>query len=191
VTASTPAGLLAAAAEGDQAAWDAIVQRFGGLVWATVRGHRLAPDEAADVAQTVWLRLVEHLGDLRDPDRLGGWLATTARRESLRALRHAGRTVATGDAADLEPSSPDVPPVEARLLGEERDAILWRAFRRISDRCQALLRLLVADPAPSYQEVGAALDMPIGSIGPTRARCLERLRAAMEVEGLPPSLVDA
>lgn len=183
-------GLLRAAGEGDQDAWDRIVARFGSLVWATVRAHRLDRDEAADVVQTVWLRLVEHLDDLRDPDRLGGWLATTARRECLRCLRASGRVVPTGQAADLEPDRVEVPPVESRLLRDERDAALWRAFRRVSARCQALLRLLVADPPPSYQEVGEALDMPVGSIGPTRARCLERLRAALEVEGMPAGLVD-
>lgn len=182
--------LLGRAAEGDQSAWDAIVARYSGLVWATVRAHRLAPSEAGDIVQTVWLRLVEHIRDIRDPERLGGWLATTARRESLRFLRTAGRTVPTAEAADLEPVDPQVPAVEAELLAAERDAALWRAFARLSDRCQQLLRLLVADPAPSYQEVGEALDMPIGSIGPTRARCLERLRAALGEEGMPAPLVD-
>jgi RNA polymerase sigma factor (sigma-70 family) len=182
--------LLRQAAEGDQSAWDAIVDRFGSLVWATVRSHRLGSAEAGDIVQTVWLRLVEHIHDIRDPDRLGGWLATTARRESLRFLRTAGRTIPTGEAADLEPADPEVPPVEAALLTGERDTVLWRAFRTLSERCQALLRLLVADPAPSYQEVGDALDMPVGSIGPTRARCLERLRAALEGEGMPAGLID-
>jgi RNA polymerase sigma factor (sigma-70 family) len=184
------AGLLRAAGDGDQEAWDAIVDRFSGLVWATVRAHRLESHEAADVVQTVWLRLVEHLGDLRDPDRLGGWLATTARRECLRSLRASGRMIPTGDEADLEPREPDAPGVDAELLTAERDAALWRAFRRISDRCQALLRMLMAQPAPSYDEVSAALAMPVGSIGPTRARCLDRLRAALEAEGMPPPLVD-
>lgn len=182
--------LLELAAEGDQPAWDAIVARYGGLVWATVRAHRLRPSEAADIVQTVWLRLVEHIRDIRDPERLGGWLATTARRESLRFLRTAGRTLPTGEAADLEPSDPDVPAVEAELLTSERDTLLWRAFRRISGRCQQLLRLLIAEPAPSYQEIGDALDMPIGSIGPTRARCLERLRSSLADEGMPSELID-
>jgi RNA polymerase sigma factor (sigma-70 family) len=182
--------LLERAAEGDQSAWDAVVGRYAGLVWATVRAHRLAPSEAGDIVQTVWLRLVEHIRDIRDPERLGGWLATTARRESLRFLRTAGRVVPTGEAADLEPSDPQVPPIDADLLGSERDAALWRAFARISGRCQQLLRLLVADPAPSYLEIGEALDMPIGSIGPTRARCLERLRAALGEEGMPAALID-
>jgi RNA polymerase sigma factor (sigma-70 family) len=184
------AALLAAAADGDQRAWDAIVGRFQGLVWATIRAHRLERHEADDVFQTVWLRLVEHLSDLRDPERLGGWLATTARREALRALRVAGRVLPTGEEADLEPADPDVPEPDARLLRTERDRTLWRAFRRISVRCQALLRLLMADPAPSYEEVSEALEMPVGSIGPTRARCLERLKRALALEGMPAGLID-
>ena len=83
-----------------------------------------------------------------------------------------------------------MPAVEAELLAAERDAALWRRVRPALGRCQQLLRMLVADPAPSYQEVGEALDMPIGSIGPTRARCLERLRAALGEEGMPAALVD-
>jgi len=176
--------LLDRAAQGDQAAWDRLISRFEGLVWATVRAHRLEAGDAADVVQTVWLRLVEHLGRLRDPERLGGWLATTARHESLRQIRRSGRTVPTGEAADLEPRDADVPPLDARLLATEREAALRRAMRTISERCQTLLRILAADPAPSYQDVGEALGMPVGSIGPTRARCLERLRAALAGEGV-------
>ena len=182
--------LVERAVAGDQQAWDEIVRRFEGLVWATVRSHRLARPEADDVVQTVWLRVVEHLVGIREPERLGAWLATTARRESLRHLKHAGRTVPAGDAAELEPEAPDAPPVDADLLRGERDRLLWSAFARLSARCQALLRLLVGEPAPSYEEVSIALEMPIGSIGPTRARCLERLRGALGEEGLPPALVD-
>jgi len=182
--------LVERAVAGDQEAWDEIVRRFESLVWATVRAHRLARPEADDVVQTVWLRVVEHMVEIREPDRLGAWLATTARRESLRHLRNAGRSVPVGEAAELEPEAPDVPAVDADLLRTERDRLLWRAFAHLSARCQALLRLLVAEPPPSYQEVSDALEMPVGSIGPTRARCLERLRGALGEEGLPPALVD-
>src|SRR4249920_1493464 len=123
VSGTSLSDLLRQAAEGDQAAWDAIVGQYNGLVWATVRAHRLRPSEAADIVQTVWLRLVEHIRDVRDPERLGGWLATTARRESLRFLRTAGRTVPTGEAADLEPPEPRAPPVESELLTAERDVV--------------------------------------------------------------------
>jgi RNA polymerase sigma factor (sigma-70 family) len=165
-----------AAADGDQAAWASIVERFQGLVWATARAHRLSHADAADVAQTTWLRVVEHLDRIRQPEALGGWIATTARRECLRHIRLHGLEVPSED-TDVFESATDDPP-ELALLTEERDSALWRAFSGLSERCQALLRLLVAQDEPSYEEVGAALDMPIGAIGPTRMRCLDGLRAA-------------
>lgn len=177
--------LMDAAATGDQRAWDAIVLQFQGLVWATVRSFRLADAESADVVQTCWLRLVENLGRLRDPERLGGWLATTARRECLRCLRNAGRSVPVDDDATFDrASSEPVPEIDADLLRDERDTGLWRAFGRIADRCQRLLRVLTADPPPSYEDISEILDMPVGSIGPTRQRCLERLRTELLVEGI-------
>ena len=160
-----------AAASGDHRAWDALVDDFGGLVWAVARAHRLCDADAADVAGATWLLLVEHLGDLREADRVGAWLATTARRECLRVLRGAQRQVPTGDDIEAEPA-------------DATDVALWRAFARLPERDQALLRLLVADPAPSYEEISAALEMPIGSIGPTRARSLERLRRELARDGL-------
>jgi RNA polymerase sigma factor (sigma-70 family) len=174
--------LLHAAASGDQAAWDAIVDRFSSLVWATARAHRLSPDDAADVAQTTWLRLVEHLGRIREPDKLGAWLATTARNESLRLIR-VGTREQPSDAVDLfEAPADDV--FDRLVLSRERDGALWRGFATLSERCQALLRLLVADEEPSYEEIGAALDIPIGSIGPTRSRCLDRLRSTVDLTEL-------
>jgi RNA polymerase sigma factor (sigma-70 family) len=174
------AELVAAAAEGDQVAWDGLVDRFNGLVWSVARAHRLSPVDAADVVQTTWLRLVEHLGRLQEPERVGAWLATTARRECLRVLRHSARQVVTEEL----PEQVSTEPPDAALLAEERDRALWQAFGGLSERCQTLLRILVAEPPPSYDEVSAALDMPIGSIGPTRQRCLERLRGLAEGEGV-------
>jgi len=174
--------LAQAAADGDASAWDQLVERYSGLVWSVVRAHRLTGADAADAAQTTWLRLVEHLGDIRAPEALGAWLATTARRESLRLLRVGSRQVPTED-IDL-PDDGEPAALDARLLAEERDAALWSAFATLDERCQTLLRILVADPMPSYEEVGAALGLPIGSIGPTRGRCLERLRARLEGFGI-------
>ena len=170
-----PRELLDAAARGDQAAWDAIVDRFQGLVWATARAHRLSRDDAADVAQTTWLRLVENLDRIREPERLGAWVATTARRECLRHIRLRGRELAT-DEADVFESETHGDPTLGLIAGE-RDRALWRAFSRLSERCQALLRLLVSQDEPSYETIGAALDMPVGAIGPTRIRCLDKLRS--------------
>lgn len=178
------AQLVRAAAGGDQKAWDSLVERYAGLVWAVIRGHRLTGADAADASQTTWLRLVEHAHGLQDPARVGAWLATTARRECLRVLRGSGRQIPYGD--DLPEPVSDDESVADDLLRNERDAQLWEAFGRLPQRDQALLRMLVADPAPSYREIADALDMPVGSIGPTRARCLERLRREREAvtEGL-------
>jgi RNA polymerase sigma factor (sigma-70 family) len=166
---------LAAAADGDQQAWDSIVARYGGLVWSVARGFRLSDADAADVSQTTWLRLVEHLGDIRDGERLGAWLATTTRREALGLLRRNGRDLPTEDLDLLDAQEPVSGP-EHEALRTERDALLWRAFSRLPASCQRLLRVLMADPQPSYAEASAALNMPVGSIGPTRARCLTGLR---------------
>jgi len=174
--------LLSRAAAGDQAAWNAVVDRFSGLVWATARAHRLPRDDAADVAQTTWLRLVEHLGRIREPERLGAWLATTARHESLRVIRRTGREQPT-DESDLF-EAPDDETLDRHLLDLERDGSLWRAFAALSDRCKSLLRLLMAEDEPTYEEVGAALGMPVGAIGPTRMRCLDRLRSTTEIATL-------
>lgn len=171
---------------GDGAAWSRLVDRFSGLVWSVARSHGLDPVDAADVSQTTWLRLAEHVHQVREPERLGAWLATTARHESLRTLRCAARQVPVD--FDLDLVEQDQEDVEAGLLLEERDASLWRAFRSLEAPCQKLLRVLMADPRPTYAEVSAALGMPVGSIGPRRARCLEHLRTrARQVELAPKS----
>jgi RNA polymerase sigma factor (sigma-70 family) len=157
----------------DEDAWDRLVARYGALVWSIARAHRLSDADAADACQATWLRLVEHLDRVRDRAALGGWLATTARRECLRVLRSRGRAVPVADPPD---SIDDRAVIDARLLASERDAHLWRAFDRLGRRDRALLRMLAADPQPSYEEIACALGMPVGSIGPTRARALERLR---------------
>jgi len=181
--------LLRLAAANDPAAWEALVARYESLVWGVARSHRLGDADAADVFQTTWLRLLEHLDDLRNPDALSGWLATTARNECLRVLRHHSRQIPTDD--DRIPEQSVLTDPDERLLAAERDQALWLAFAKLPARCQALLRMLGTDPAPTYEEVGAALDMAVGSIGPTRGRCLESLRRAMAggriTAPLPPS----
>lgn len=178
-----PRALVLAAASGDQAAWDALVDRFGALVWSITRSFRLDGADAADVSQVTWLRLVENLDRLQDPDRVGSWLATTARRECLRALRRHGRSTPADEALFDSMPAQEVDPIE-KLVTADRDEALWRALRAISSRCQQLLRVLMADPAPTYEEVSAGLDMPVGSIGPTRARCLEQLRRSAAQAGI-------
>jgi RNA polymerase sigma factor (sigma-70 family) len=171
--------LMRCARDGDEVAWGTIVDRFAGLVWATTRAHRLSSADAADVTQTTWLRLVEHLDRIQDPERVGAWLATTARHECLRLIRLHGRELPT-DEADLFDAPAD-DPLDRRLLTRERDSALHRALATIGERCQSLLRLLASVESPSYEEIGAALGMPIGAIGPTRARCLEKLRRSPEL----------
>jgi RNA polymerase sigma factor (sigma-70 family) len=173
--------LLAAAASGDERAWDELLDRFGSMIWAVARAHRLCDADAADVTQATWTALLTHLDQLKDPDRVGAWLATTARRECLRLLGQARSIVPCGD--DLpEPEAAEPDPIEG-LQADQRDTALWRSFRRLRVSDQALLRLLIADPAPAYEEISAALEIPIGSIGPTRARALERLQRELRRDG--------
>jgi RNA polymerase sigma factor (sigma-70 family) len=176
------AGVVAAAARGDQQAWNQIVERYSSLLWAVARAHRLSSGDAADVVQTSWLRLVEHLPEIRNADGVGAWLATTARRESLRTIRRTARCHPSDEIDLLAGFESD--DVDAGLLRDERDAAVWSAFERLPARDQALLRMLTADPAPSYEEISAALEMPIGSIGPTRGRAIERLRRELRRAGM-------
>src|ERR1700733_10282427 len=173
--------LVGAAAAGDERAWNALLAEFSGLLWAVARAHRLHDAHAADVVQATWLRLIEHLGRLNDPSRVGAWLATTARRECLRVLRDDRRAVPFG-LETPECRSEEMGPDDS-LLEHERDEAVWRSFSRLRASDQALLRLLVADPRPPYKEVAAALGMPIGSVGPTRQRALERLRHELNSQG--------
>lgn len=176
--------MVQAAAERRPGAWDALVDRFGELIWAVARGHGLSPADAADVCQTTWLRLAEHVGRLREPDRVGAWLATTARNEALRTLKRASRQVPTDWDTDMaRRRGYDEPPPEQRLLDDERNAALWQAFDGLSGPCKVLLRYLIVEPPPSYAEVSAVLDIPTGTIGPRRNRCLDHLRRSSSVCG--------
>ena len=128
----TPVGLgalIRAANDGDQAAWGSIVDRFSGLVWATARAHRLSNADAADVVQTTWLRLVEHLDRIHNPDGLGAWLATTARHECLRLIRLRGRELASDESSLFDAATEDSAP--DRLITGERDRALARALRTV------------------------------------------------------------
>jgi RNA polymerase sigma factor (sigma-70 family) len=172
---------VASAASGDPTGWDALVGQFGGLIRAIAHAHGLRDAHAADVAQATWLKLFEHLDDVREPGRVGAWLATTARRECLRVLRDGTRHRPL-EVEALEGESPDVPGEE--MLVAERDRGLWHAFKRLRPRDQVLLAmLLITEHRPSYEEISEALDLPIGSIGPTRARALDRLRQQLEHDG--------
>ncbi|MFI5908269.1 RNA polymerase sigma factor [Dactylosporangium sp. NPDC051541] len=162
--------------DGDAEAWDVLTHRYSGRLWAIARALRLNEPDAADVVQTAWLRLLEHVQRLREPEHVGSWLATTVRHECLRTLRRRDRA-APAELLDGLPDDGDEP--DGRLLRDERSTALWRALRALDVRCQTLLRVLMAEPAPAYQDVAAALDMQIGSIGPTRKRCLAKLRGLL------------
>jgi RNA polymerase sigma factor (sigma-70 family) len=168
-------GVVRAAADGDGTAWRSLVDRFASHIRSIARAHRLSAQDADDVAQTTWLRLVEHIAGMRQPAAVAGWLSTTARREALSTLRASGRERPT-EAALLDGEASD--PVDARRLADaERRAAIATAVSALPERDRTLLGLLFAEPAPSYTEISATLDMPVGSIGPTRQRCMARLRA--------------
>ena len=182
---SAVAFLVRAAAGGDQKAWNQIVERFASTVWAIARGHRLNAADAADVFQTTWLRLFEHLDRIEQPERVGAWLATTARRECLRLLRMSGRQVVNGEDFDVLPDPESFKSPDRDLIAGERSRIVAQLVDQLPTRSQLLLRLLSADTPLSYKEISEALSMPIGSIGPTRARALDQLRRLALGAGYP------
>jgi RNA polymerase sigma factor (sigma-70 family) len=168
------AELLAAAVRGEAAAWNGLVDRFGRLVWAVARSFELSGTDAADLSQTVWLRLVEHMDQIKEPDRLGSWLATTTRREGIKLLRRHSLEIPDENQEEQSDQGKDGP--EEKVLVADEYAQLRDALDKLPERCRKLLRVIAASDAANYSEVAAALDMPVGSIGPTRSRCLERLR---------------
>ena len=175
---------MLAARAGDPEAWAALVGRHERALRAVARGFRLGPQDCEDVVQTTWLRAVEQLPRLRSPDAIGAWLATTARREALRVVRSGVRTVPVdpdrlpdppgGGAGAVSPDPRDT--VTDALTDEARRRALWAAVDGLPARRRALMRLLACEPALSYEQIGAALGIPGGAIGPTRARCGEELR---------------
>jgi RNA polymerase sigma factor (sigma-70 family) len=182
------AALVMAARNGERAAWDALVDRLSRLVWAVTHTFGLDPQDGADVAQIAWMRLAEHIDRLQDPGAVGTWIATTTRRECITVLRQRARVQPTD--VDALTDVMTSPAVDATVLTSERDRLLWVAFGQLSERCRRLLRLAVADKQGGYDEISAVLDMPIGSIGPTRQRCLDSLRQLLASAGIT-SLSDA
>lgn len=174
--------LFLRARDGDSNAWHELVERLQGRVWAVARAHRLSQADAQDVCQVTWYRLVTHLKTIREPERVGAWLASTARHESLRLLKRSGKQVPTGDAFEFEGPDRFAPSPDARLLATERQRAVWDAVATLPDHCQRLLRLLMTDPPFTYDEITELLGRPQGSIGPTRRRCLEKLREQLSGE---------
>ncbi len=169
--------LVTRARNGDMQAWDALVERYAPLIWSICRRHRLGRADADDVGQSVWLRLVDQLDRVRDPVALPGWLATTTRRECVRVLSAAQGPHATVYALDVE-SIPDqrAGTAEQKLLAAERHAALREAFGQLPPHGPQLLALLIADPPVPYADISAQLGIPVGSIGPTRSRYLDKIR---------------
>ena len=181
--------LVVRAARGDQGAWDEIVERYAPLVWSICVRFQLSNHDSEDIGQTVWLLLVEQLGKLREPAALPGWLATTTHRECLRAVTAARKSERLGTRLDDAMQFADDAVIEEEILTAERNAGLRAAFAELPPRCQRLLAMLLSDPPHSYAEISATLDIKVGSIGPQRARCLERMRRSSALIALGESEV--
>ncbi|GAA4219927.1 sigma-70 family RNA polymerase sigma factor [Streptosporangium album] len=181
---------ISAALAGDQAAWDMLVGRFSGLLWSAVRAYDLSAADAADAVQGTWLRLVESLHTIRDPDRIGSWLFTTAKREaSLLSRRNRGERLM----ADTEHAHPDParagqvhPDPAVTVLTADEGRRLWRAVEEMHEPCRSLFLLMAAAPDAGVHQLAGRLGMPSGSYGPTRGRCLNRLRTMLTAQEATP-----
>ena len=177
--------LVNRAAQGDKHAWDALVARYAPLIWSICRKHRLGEADAEDVGQNVWLQLFDQLGKIRDPAALPGWLATVTRRECLRVTGAARRQPVTGYVIDVEVIADErSKTADHELLAAERHAALRAAFATLPPSDQRLVALLLEEPPLPYAEISGRLGIPIGSIGPTRRRCLDKLRRYPAVAAL-------
>src|ERR1700760_1232691 len=173
------AELVRRAADGESWAWERLVDQYSRLIWAITRDFKLMESDAADVAQVTWLRLLENIHKIENPDRVGSWLATTARNECLRCLANRKRVVLAEDEDVLQGAAPAGPEIDERLLLEERAEQVREAMTRLPLRWQHMLDMLMADPPASYAEISDQLGLPVGSIGPTRSRCLARLQVLL------------
>jgi len=174
------ASLVRHAAEGDRHAWERLVDQFARLIWSITVEFKLAESDASDVAQTTWLRLLQNIDRIEHPDRVGSWLAATARNECLRSLAVRKRVVLSDNDVQLNSTLAHGPEIDERLLASERDQTVRDAMSRLPRRWQRLLEMLMADPPASYADISDELELPIGSIGPTRGRCLARLRVLLQ-----------
>jgi RNA polymerase sigma factor (sigma-70 family) len=188
---SSVSALVARARDGDQPAWNELVERYAPLVWSICNRYRLSRPDIDDIGQTVWLLLVEQLGNIRQPAALPGWLATTTQRECLRVLRAASRYDSFGSpdgSQGLRDESASM--IEQEVIEAEVHAALRTAFADLPARCRQLLSMLLRDPPHSYAEISATVPIAIGSIGPQRARCLEKLRRSPALVALSDLEVD-
>jgi RNA polymerase sigma factor (sigma-70 family) len=172
---------LVRARNGETAALSEIVRELNPLLWHVARGEDLTAEESADVVQTTWLELLRRLHEIRSPQALTSWLVTTTRREAWRVRQLSRRQAPDGTAQLDSAADPDPGPGE-RLLADERDQVLWRHVQRLPERCRKLLRVVAHVARPDYAAVAEALGMPVGSIGPTRGRCLAKLREMLQAD---------
>ncbi|WP_285707500.1 sigma-70 family RNA polymerase sigma factor [Microtetraspora sp. NBRC 16547] len=162
----------------DQAAWEELVTRFDGRMWAVARACGLGPADAADAVQGAWLRMVESLDAIRDPERIGAWLVTTTRHEAVRlAQRSRGERPAPSTLPDVA-----VPDPAASVVDADYGRRLWLRLDGLAEPCRSLLRLYALNPDAKYAQISMRLGLPMGSIGPTRSRCMSRLRTLIEEE---------
>lgn len=174
------ARLVRRAATGDKQAWERLVEQYARLIWSITTEFKLVESDAADVVQTTWMRLIEHIDRLQHPERVGSWLAATARNECLRCLAARKRIVLSQTDVAFDGPAEHEPEIDERLLAAERAEIVREAMTQLPGRWQRLMELLMADPPASYAEISDELGLPVGSIGPTRGRCLARLRVLLE-----------
>jgi RNA polymerase sigma factor (sigma-70 family) len=173
-------GVVHRAAAGDMRAWNRLVDQYGRLIWSITTEFRLTESDAADVVQTTWLRLLEHIDDIEQPNRVGSWLAVTARHECLRIVAARKRIVLGQDVEDLVFATPHDRDIDEALLADERAKDVRQALSHLPRQSQRLLEMLMADPPISYAEISTELGLPVGSIGPTRGRCLAKLRVLLQ-----------
>jgi RNA polymerase sigma factor (sigma-70 family) len=172
--------LLRRAACGDMHAWNGLIDQYGRLIWSITARFKLSESDAADVVQTTWMRLIEHIDRIEQPDRVGSWLAATAKNECLRHVAVHKRMVLVREDVEFDGADHHGPAVDDALLAAERAQVVRNAMDHLPTQWRQLLELLMADPPVSYAEISDQLGLPIGSIGPTRGRCLAKLRVLLE-----------
>lgn len=172
--------LVRRAANGDPRAWEQLIDKYGRLIWSITTGFKLVESDAADIFQTTWMRLIEHIDRIEHADRVGSWLAATARNECLRLLATRKRLVLVHENESFDGPVPHEPQIDEALLAAERAEVVREAMTHLPRRWQRLMEMLMSDPPASYAEISDELGLPVGSIGPTRGRCLARLRVLLE-----------
>jgi len=183
---SSTSELVCAARTGDPRAVEQLIDRYAGVVFSTVRSLRLGEADVHDAVQNTWLLMIEHLGDLRDAERLPGWLATTARREALKILRSRRREFAGLGQGVVERADRAAPGPEGEVIARAMHDQLWARVAELPAAGRSMLMALTGADAPSYREFARASGMPMGSIGPRRMRYLRQLRHLLERAGLGP-----